>query len=39
VAEAGEVYNPLLLLSNVSFGLGNVPLGFLQVTKLHRANF
>jgi hypothetical protein len=38
VAETSEVCNPLLLLSNVSFAFGNVPLGLLQMTKLHHAN-
>jgi hypothetical protein len=38
VAKASEVRNPFLLLRNVSFAVGNVPLGFFQMTEPHRAS-
>jgi hypothetical protein len=37
MAAAGKVRNSILLLSNVSLALGNVPFGFLQMPKMHRA--
>jgi hypothetical protein len=37
MAMSGEVSNPFLLLGNVSLALGNMPLGFFQMAKLHRA--
>ena len=36
VPVAGKASNPLLLLSYASFTLGNMPLGLLQMTNLHR---
>jgi hypothetical protein len=37
MAVPGKVCNPLLLLGNMSLALGNMPLGFFQMAKLHRA--
>ena len=37
MAVPGEVCNPLLLFGSVSLALGNMPLGFFQMAKLHRA--
>src|SRR5262252_6737856 len=36
VTAAGKVRDPLLLLCDVSDALGDMTLGFFQMTKLHR---
>jgi hypothetical protein len=36
VAASGKVRNPLLLLGYVSFALGNMPLGLLQMADVRR---